>query len=189
MLLETVTTTFSKALLANSSQAAFQTLTILGGQNPYQFYANNTPGNGVYDLGDFGASFTQNRLQLIPYADGSTGSTFNFRIYGWDAVRSLDYKPFVWVPFLLAEFQCTTSAITGVAGYTISATEHVCDFVKLVNGSTGTTGFAGGYNSSATATGTNLVPVVLVTLAGCRFIQFDFQRSSTVNMNCLWARS
>lgn len=190
MLLETVTTSFTKALKSgNSGQGTFQTLTVLT-VTPDQIYSD-----GVIDfanvgvLGTPGAEFTQNRIQLIPYADGATGSTFNFRIYGWDYVDKPDPRLGVWVPFLLAEFQATTSAVAGVAGYTISATEHLADFVKLINGSTGTTGFAGGYNGSAAATGTNLVPLVLVTVAGCRYIQFDFQKSSNVTMNCLWARA
>lgn len=193
MLLETLTTTFFKGLQnGNSSQAAYQTLTIQPGisQDPKTVY-----GDGVIELDGFGTiggssgTFTSNRLQLIPYADGPTGSTFNFRVYGWDFARQVNPNLGVWVPFLLAEFQCTTSAITGVAGYALSATEHVCDYIKLVNGTTGTNGFAGGLINSPAATGTNLVAYALVTLSGCRYVQFDFQKSSNVGMNVLWARA
>lgn len=193
MLLETVTTSFSKALQnGNSGQATFQTITTLAGisQNPKAVY-----GDGVVELDGFGIMgqssglYTQNRLQLIPYGDGSTGSTFNFRIYGWDFVLAPNPNLGTWVPFLLAEYTCTTSAISGTAGYALSATENLCDFIKLVNGTTGTNGFGGGLVSSASATGTNLIAFVLQALSACRYVQFDFQKSSSVNMNCLWSRA
>ena len=189
MLLDTLTTPFSRALRgANSSAGTFASLNIQA-ERPNPFNQDSLTGiDGVYSMGE-GGIYTVNRLQLIPYADAA-GAQFSLRLYGWDSVAPPDASNnlIVWVPFLIAELACTTSNRSGVTGHYVNDTEYAVDTIVLTQGTTGNNGFAGGLINS-TGPGTDLIAYALITLSGCQFIQFDFQQTDSVSMNCLWARS
>jgi hypothetical protein len=193
MLLETLSTPFTKALRnGNSTAAAFSSIIprttapvpVSSGPNA----AGGT--DGVYDFSDH-HYFTVNRLQLMPYADGNTGSQFSMRVFGWDVIEPPDANPnlIVWIPFLICELAVTTGALVGFAGRYLSATEHLATTITLTQGLVGgTDGITGGRIYSYTDT--SLAGWVLLTISGCRYIQFDFQKTSAnIGMNCLWGKS
>lgn len=79
-----------------------------------------------------GGAFTQNGLVILPYGTGSNGNTFSMRVVGWRQFGT-DPHTLLWLPTTLAEFLCTLdSAILGIAGKTIVATEYFCGTIAIV---------------------------------------------------------
>lgn len=146
-------------------------------------------GDGVYPIGQAG-DVAADRLFLMPYAEGGSGSNFSVRVYGWTTIKGQtpsDQK--TWIPFLLAELACISCNVNGVMPATagdpsqLLDSEYMCDTISLTQGSIGPQGLI-----NSTGPGTNLVAFAKIDLAGCRVLQFDFQQTDPVGMNCLWAK-
>ena len=145
-------------------------------------------GDGVYDAGLAGM-YSPRQVLLLPYADGSVGSSFSLRLYGWRNVGP-DPNTWVWVPMLLVELSCTTCIAAGpvppfgtLSVASILDSERFCDTLAVVNGSVGP-----GEAELVQQPGTDLIGFAVVYLRGCQRFQFDFQQTDPVGMNCLWAR-
>ncbi len=179
MLLETVSTTLTKALQnGDLYQTSFTVPTVRSSQ---------PTGDGVYIAGQ-GGGLAPNRVFLLPFCLGPAGSAFTMRLFGWTELRnpSGDTSTLVWIPFLLAELVCVATDLPGFAGRLLSDSERLCDAIALTKGSPGAGGFV---NSSGPGTG--LVASATVFLCGCRKFSFDFAsgEETDVGMNCLWARA
>jgi hypothetical protein len=95
--------------------------------------------SGVFDLAGNGIITDKNRVILVPYGAGSDTNTFSMRVIGWRRAYGRtgnDPNKLLWIPIPLADFLCTLSVQTGVAGKSVINTDLFCDTIAL----TGTTG-------------------------------------------------
>ncbi len=183
MLLETLSVPLAKALVTNSTATTFASLDLIGAP---------PSGESVYPMGN-GGMIAPNRLFLLPYCDGPAGSTFSMRVYGWRALTNPEASPVkgVSIPYLLAELLCVScgraapsEGLSGQSPRFLQASERMCDTITLTQGATGPW-----YTEiNSTGPGTDLIAFALVDVVGSRYIQFDFQQTDPVGMNCLWAR-
>src|SRR5438132_12729893 len=144
----------------NSQNTGFAQLDLLTGP---------PPGDGIWDLGQGGMA-APNRLILFPVCDGSLGSSFSMRLYGWRdlSLPGNDVNKVVWIPYLLVELACVASNMSGPGGIGIagpsyrylSDSEYLVDTITLTQGNLGVTG-----SINSTGPGTNLPAYALVDLA------------------------
>lgn len=96
--------------------------------------AGSATGASVIDLCPGGNGVSQaSRLVLVPYGTGDADDVFAMRVIGWRCLGR-GATTAIWIPVILAELTCTMSAVTGVAGGAVSATEYFCDTIALVSG-------------------------------------------------------
>lgn len=184
---------FAKALTANVQQDLFD-----------EIYLTQAPpsGAGVFPMGE-GGSKAPCRLLLMPFAEGSPGSTFVMRLYGWRPVGQGGpgrAELQVWVFHVLAQFLCFTGAIPGpiLKGTDFSenrlalkTTENLCDSLVLQKGVLGLDGFL-----STDVPGSGCPATALVEIYGAKYVSFDFAQwpsvgpsGGVIGMNCLWAEA
>lgn len=171
----------------NSFAIVFETLAL----------APNAPtGNNVKTAGHDG-NFAAQRLFLLPYCNGSPGDQFFMRVFGVRSVQNPEggQAKDVWVPYVLAVFQCTAGNLYGPASTApagldnarfIKPYETMCDNIVLLQGALGLTGEIISYDP-----GTNYVASAITELRGSRYFGVDFCLSDPPpqSMNALWARA
>lgn len=165
-----------------------------GTNNPI---SNNGFVDGIFLIGE-GNLYAPLGLTVFPYCQSGVNINFSMRVYGWRSIIQPDGTPSldVWIPFLLAEFNCWTCNQSGPFNPNVppfgkvSQDEYFCDTMVLTQGSIGA---AGTINSTGGRdqgnSGTDLIAYASLEIKGSRFIQFDFQTndsSQCVSFNCLW---
>ena len=166
MLLETLWTKYQKALATNSTSGSFPAIIPT---------LTEPTSDGVFNLRNDGV-FVPNAIRVMPYAIASDNDTFSMRVYAWDRVGPLG----LWVPCVLVELACTASAVVGVAGGDVLATERFADTISLTTGNddisvdiVSPTGDVAGHAQ--------------IDLKGCEKVKFTFKiTSGTTSMNALW---
>lgn len=146
--------------------------------------------DGVFVAGHGGAQCPQ-RVYLLPYCEGPAGASFSMRVYGWrgQGLPTGDPNKMVWIPTFLAEFACASGELPGPASDSNSQsirnmldTERLCETIALTQGALGLEGYVNSCGS-----GSGLVASAILETTGCRYLQFDFQQTDQVSMNCFWA--
>jgi hypothetical protein len=142
--------------------------------------------SGVFDLVGNGVASDKNRVILVPYGAGADTNTFSMRVIGWRRTRPRtgnEPDKLLWVPVPLADFACTLSVQTGVAGKALVATDLFCDTIAL----TGTTA-NDDIDVSITSPGNNLTAHVVVDLKGFQKLEVTFTTGgSATSCNALAA--
>lgn len=84
-------------------------------------------------------------LKVLPYGGDTNNDVVNYKVQGWNRVQTQTGLPSVlWISRVICEVQGTlSSALLGVAGMAMVATEFFCDTITL------TTGFAILHNGTA----------------------------------------
>lgn len=139
--------------------------------------------DGVYDIGQAGMEASE-RVFVMPYAQGGERLNFSMRIWAWrHATNPLTQtgKTDVWIPYLLAEFACTTGNVPGLADHVLNGNEYLADTIVLANGSLGARG-------EISVPLTDTAAYAIVEVRGAKKISFDFQQTDPVGMNAFWAR-
>lgn len=171
----------------NSFATQFETLAL----------APNAPtGNNVKTAGHDGA-FAARRVFHLPYCNGDPGDVFFMRVFGIRSVQNPEGGAMkdVWVPFVLAVFQCTAGNLYGPTSTAPPGTDNMrfvkpfetmCDNIVLIQGSLGLTGEVNSFDP-----GTNYVAFTLTELRGARYFGTDFMLGDPPpqSMNALWARA
>ena len=204
-LLETISTNYQRALAVNSVANAWSFtvpgnnalgLNLLPAQDPLNPNTQQLYGSGLVQWGE-GGDHSGNRLRLLPMCDGPAGSTFSFRLWGWSkfGMPGLDTLA-VWVPCFIAEFLCVScnqpgpaSPSPGISPLAMLDSERLCDTISLTQGHLGIGVHGGGGYINTTGPGTDLTAFAMLDVGGFKYLQFDFQQSDPVGMNCLWARA
>src|SRR5437660_3945787 len=93
---------------------------------PYQVPAGAgiaAQGDGVIALGldnqGIAGSVTPRNLKLLPYGQGTPGSTFQMKVHGWLSTGGWSQvlqTTKLWVPAALGTFTCTLGSATGLVG-------------------------------------------------------------------------
>lgn len=150
-----------------------------------------------------GVPFQAERLFLQPICEGSAGSQFSMRLWGWksygpyrgDGPRELQ-TPFFIAEFLLTACNCPGPQSEGPAGQPSlrpqQPGENLCDTAILVQGDLGIKGWINMTGTPATSNGpaipTDLPGYILIELQGAVRYQFDFKQvDPNVGMNCFFA--
>lgn len=125
------------------------------------------------------------QILIFPYCTGSPGSSFSFKLWGWWAwgqLVELESSPVVWIPTLIAEFNCVAGTLNGLASRNLKPSEFLCSELTLVKGSLGNGRIYQSEGSPA---------AVLVDLPRPRKIQFDFRQGDAAPAfgNALWMQS
>ena len=125
-----------------------------------------------------GGTEAPERLLLIPFGDGTLGSAFKLRLYGWYHVGpSKDANKVTWLPLVLAELRCVLGDKNGLASRLVEPKERFAREISLLLGDGG--GIVNGPIAWAK-----------VDLHGCRKFSFDFAQDGTLAGalgNCLWS--
>ena len=109
-------------------------------------------------------------LAVWPYCTGGPGSTFSFRLWGWwnwGDLSNLESSKVIWLPTLIAEFDCTAGTWNGWESRKLKANEFLCSEITLVAGSLGD----GRIYAAPDSPG-----MILIDLPRPRKIQFDFKQ-------------
>ena len=123
----------------------------------------------------FGAS--DNAVVLVPFGTGSNDQTFDIRVYGWNR-SSGD----LWYPTMLIELTCTIStALPGVAGADVIATEYFADEIVPDVTNTGTDNYE--LISPKSSIG---VAKVIVDHFGSELIELQFDLLTAAGANALY---
>lgn len=145
-------------------------------------FAANAPtvteptGAGIVDLAR-AAGRVHNNVLLVPFGAGSANDTFDVRVSGWSKVGTL------WVPVVLAEFECTLGATTGVAATAVLDTELFCDTIAL---DTAYSALAG-VSASVVSPANDTVCHALLDLKGFSKVEIEFDRTAGATAcNCLY---
>lgn len=113
--------------------------------------------------------------QFMFFGTGADNTTYDVRFIGWNSVSNGT----LWVPTLLAGVTCTLSAVVGVAGADVVATERFADTVvgASLNASTGIT---------ILSPTTDIAPGhVLLDVLGSDLVQVQFKMVTATNGNAL----
>lgn len=137
MLIETLGLEWFKARQANATDASFpsripQATEPTGvGDSVAQATAS-----AVIDLRGGSGNVVQNAIVVRPFGAGSDNNTMSVRFIGWTYLTDYTRDPNtgIWVPTLLAELACTLSAVVGVAGKAVVATDRFADTITLTYG-------------------------------------------------------
>jgi len=169
---------FQYALATNSTSTSFTA------QNAT---ATEPSGTGVFDLAavPYGsAQFTPNYLQLVPFGTAAADKTFDLRVYGYTPTvptSGLVTTTAIYIPQLLLDLSCTTSAIT-FSGHAVNT--FLCDILTVNDGAADN-----GLWRSVIDSQEDLVASVILHTRGCRYIKFDWDlagAAEATSMNCLW---
>jgi hypothetical protein len=156
----------AKARTANSTDASY----------PAKAPTTTAPSSdGVVAVSDGAAPASPQTLLVLPYLLGNNNGTFSVRVIGWDLASTL------WVPKVLAEYDCTAGNVTGVAAADVLDTEFFADTLSLVA------------NMGTNAEGTTKVSPqddtpghFLVQVRGCRKVEFLFKKGTGTSANALY---
>ena len=77
----------------------------------------------------------QNSLLVQPYAVGNENAAFKVQVWGWRKLGNA-HETLIWLPTLLAQLACTTSAFVGLATKELLATERFADTITIEEGHT-----------------------------------------------------
>jgi hypothetical protein len=178
--------TYLRAAMPNAVSNAWST----------QFYATYTDpdksGGYFFKTGITGEnSWVAQYLFLQPLAEGTAGTQFSFRVWGWKYQFVLDGHPYrQYIPVFLAEFLCTVCNSPGpisqspaVPPLAMGPAENFCDTIALTQGSVGPLG-----EIVSTGPNSDLPAFARLDLRGCPYFQFDFLQGDNIGMNCLFAR-
>lgn len=156
--LQSLAQSYVKARTANATDSSF------AAKNP----TSTAPsGTGVVEVSRTGVGPAD--LLLVFFGEGADNTTFDVRVIGWSPVGSL------WVPTLIAQMSCTLSAVVGVAGYDVTASERFADTISLGNGIAVVT------NPASDA----MPATALVDVAGYRKAEVVFDMTGATNGNAL----
>jgi hypothetical protein len=114
--------------------------------------------------------------QLMPFGSAAENVTFDMRLWGWS--KTTDHSP-VWVPQLLGLFAVT---LGNIAATPFGANNFLADTIVVTKGANE----ASGSGSSVISTAGDTTASVLVGLRGCELIEFDFDKGTATDSNCLW---
>jgi hypothetical protein len=151
---ETAILPFGELLATNSTDTAFTANAAT---------ATEPTGAGIIDLGAR-PNGMPNTLLLVPFGAGAGDTTFDMRVTGWAYVGTL------WVPVVLAEFNCTLGTATGVAGQPVANTDQFVDTITLATAHAG----SNGVSVSVVSPAGNLVAHALVDCKGFGKIEIEF---------------
>jgi hypothetical protein len=180
VLLETLTAGFRKARSVNQTSATFVSKVPTGTEPAGD--AGTATGASVFDIAPTGASggAGPNAVLVMPYAVGADNTTFSVRAIGWRLIGS-DPATLLWVPTLLVELACTASAVVGVAGRAVVATERFADTITLTTGNDDVS------VDIVSPTG-DVAGHALVDIKGCQKLEFSFSTgSSATSCNALFS--
>lgn len=169
MILETLSSPLGRVAPFNSTEAAWAS------RLPT---AIEPAGGGVIPTAPDGG-ICQNSLFLVPIAVGNDNDTYSVRVWGWRKVGT--GRTSIWIPYLLCELLVTSSAITGVAGSEVLATERFPDTIAVTSGTAGT-------DVSVFSPGGDLPAHAVIDLKGCQKAEVTFKIvAGPTSMNALFA--
>lgn len=139
-------------------------------------------GSGVWTVGM--STFSSSLVRVHPICLGAPDYSFSMRIIGWWLYGSYPdpAKSSVFVPGLIAEFNCVAGSKQGIGNKLIRENEFLCSSMTLVAGTLGEGGAIVSHEAGSWAK---------VELQGVRKIQFDFKQGLTGPAfgNALWAKT
>lgn len=143
---------------------------------------NGPSGDGIIMMGSPDGAMTSNGLLILPYGVGSA-TTFLLSVFGWDFVHpKVAQNAGMWVAWLMAAFNCTLGATTGLAGGEVDNTNNFCDTIVE------TTGNPNVSNEVISPTG-GLIASILLDAKGAKRIQLAFaMNGSSTSANALQRR-
>lgn len=114
--------------------------------------------------------------QLIPFGSAANDATFDMRVWGWS--KTTGQSP-VWVPQLLGLFAVT---LGNIAATPFGTNNFLADTIVVTKGADEESG----YGSSVISTAGDTAASVMVGLRGCELLEFDFDKGTATDSNCLW---
>lgn len=129
------------------------------------------------------------------YGAGADNATFDVRLIGWDTIYA---KPTtLWIPKILASFTCTLSAMVGVAGAPLVATDRIVDTITLRTDNAVSQPVTKSLDSGAVTTSSgwgveifspagDLAAWVKVPLQGSRKLEFCYDMTGATDGNALF---
>lgn len=175
MLIETLSTPLSKWQIDNSLAVDAQII---------DFSSVEPSGDGIHRIG-YGGSIAPEMVLLVPYCQGSPGSEFTMRVWGWwHAGAILDTENVVWVPLLLAEVLCVAGSNRGLGQRIVRDSDCACDTLTLLSGDLGK-------NGMIVQPGPGRIAYLKLHLHGCQKFQLEFQQGEDPPAfgNALWAKT
>ena len=123
-----LTTPFATGLATNSTDVDWA----LGGET-----SATAPG-GDAQLGGLGNATAPQIALILPYCDGPPLSQFTLRVWGWwNRGAPGDVNNVIWVPLLIAEFDCVAGVMNGLGSRLIKDNEFFVDTMTLTKGTVG----------------------------------------------------
>lgn len=173
MLLETLSTGFKKVRSVNSTNNPYATKTLTNVE-PLGDAATAT-GASVIELGSRAGGVAQNSMLVVPFAIGTDGQAFSFRVLGWRS-GGTNTNTLFWFPVLLCEATATISASSaGATDMFLGATELCAKSISLVSGNNGVSCEV---LSPATA---GVLAHMVVSLKGFQKLEFNFTTGGVVS--------
>lgn len=99
--------------------------------------------DGYYHLGLPDGPAGPKRALLIPYGTAAATKTFSMYVYLLRKTmpkKTGNQQPSLWIPMMLASFDCTLCTKTGVGSNYIPSTQFFCDTIAASMGSPGVAG-------------------------------------------------
>lgn len=135
--------------------------------------------DGVINTADLSGAAAPDSLIVIPYVLGANNNTFSCRVIGWSQITLSGVS--LWIPEVLAEYDCTAGNIPGVAASPVLNTEFLPDTLSLVA------------NMGTDAQGTTKVSPqddtpghFVVKTRGARKVEFLFKKGTGTSANALY---
>jgi len=132
-------------------------------------------GNGVRNVINAGSgSQSFNNIILFPFGVGSSGQTFDMLVVGWKPTPKG-----LWLPFPLAEYNCTLGTVVGQSGdYEVTDSENFVSIISLAEGNEN-------ISNELFSTVTGRVGHTMVDLKGSHKFQVFFNLGTATSANTL----
>lgn len=137
-------------------------------------------GDGVFQFGA-GGSVASNGMMIVPFGTDTDAQTFLLGAFGWKTViGSVSGAVKSYTAVMLASFVCTIStALPGLAGTNVTATDYYCDIITLGVGNAN-------ISNEIISPTTDVKASLLLDCKGCDYIQLKILRNaSAVSGNAL----
>lgn len=129
--------------------------------------------DGVVDMKGANSTSVSNVAIVKFFGAGADDDTFDWRIWGWREM-SAGYDP-----ILLAKGSCTISTCVGVTGGLATSSHRFADTITVAHPATGNISYQ--VCSPKTDGIDNIAGHLTLDLKGCRYLQFDFDRTGTTS--------
>lgn len=157
---------FTELLAANSTATSFTANAAT---------TTEPTGTGIVTLSRVNGRVHDNVL-LVFFGTDANNETFDARVTGWSKVGTL------WVPVVLAEFECILGAGVGVSGASVADTDFFVDTIAIDAAFSGLSGTA---VQVCSPTG-DQVAHVLMDMKGFAKMEVEFDLTGGASANCLY---